>query len=292
MEKRKAIWYSIIRYSPNNISGEIVNVGLVLHGVDDGGMLKYFILDENSYKLRSISNNSIETNIYKSYKDVLEYYLSKCNEDLSGVVGDIAISSCYEQQFLDKLYEYYIKEKLTLTKPNFAFTENADMLFDSLLKIYIGERYLKNEPKTITAKNHIKELFEERNLLGRKIKTDLEFKPIAGLDNLRVRVDFGFKNGVWNYMEAIPSLNAPSEISEWFAKTRFTIETLKSRDETSKIHLVYRLSDFRDDITSMFDYLTEGNQEVNRLNIEESKKLNELCDYIEKEAECIDEYAS
>jgi hypothetical protein len=292
MEKRKAIWYSIIRYSPDNVSGEIINVGLVLHGADDEDILKYFILDEASYKLRSISNNSVETNIYKNYKEVLEYYLSKCNDDLMGIVGDVAISSCYEQQFLDKLYKHYMGEKLTLTKPNFAFTENPDKLFDSLAKIYIGERYFKNEPKTITVKTHIKELFEQRNLLGKKIKTDLEFKPIENLDNLRVRVDFGFKNGAWNYIDTVPPLNAPSEISEWFAKTKFAIETLKSKDNTSKIHLIYRLSDFKDNITPMFDYLTKENQKVNRLNIEENQKLDELCDYIEKEAEYIDEYAS
>ncbi|CAK7080845.1 hypothetical protein [Tissierella sp.] len=290
MEKRKAVWYSIIRYSPNNVSGEIVNTGLLLHSVNDNCNLKYLLLDENSYKLRSIINNKIEADEYKSYKDVLEYYISKCNEELFGVVGDIAISSCDEINFLDKIYEYCIDNKLTLTKPSFAFTDNIDMLFKGLIKTYIGDQYMMNEPKTVTAKKQIKEIFEKRDLIGRKIKTDLEFNPIAGIDNLRVKVDFGFKNGVWNYIETIPALRNDSEISDWFAKTRFTIETLKLKDNTSKIHLAYKLSDFKDDITLMFDYLSANGQEISGLNVEETKSINELCDYIEMEAEDIDEY--
>lgn len=290
MESRKACWYSIIRYSPNNLSGEIINMGLVLHSLDDNQQLNYLILDENTHKVRSIINNRVEANIYKSYKDVLEYYLSKCNDNLSGNVGSIAVSSCYEQNFLDKLYKTYINGKLTLTKPKFAFTEDLKLLFNSLVKTYIGSHYLLVEPKSITTKKHIKEIFEEKKLIGRKVETDLEFNPIMNLDSLRVKIDFGFKNGVWNYIEAIPPLKTPSEISEWFAKTKFAIETLRQRDENSKIHLMYKSSDFKNNITSMFNHLTKEGQAVSGLNIEDKKKFLELCDYIEKEAEDIDGY--
>lgn len=290
MENRKAVWYSIIRYSPKNISGEIINVGLIVHGIEGDYTLKCFLLDESSYKIRSISENNTEINIYKNYKEVLEYYISNCKNDLSGTVGSVQISSCYKENFLDNLYKHYIHEKLTLTKPNFAFTENIDMLFNSLARAYIGERYLKKEPKILTAKSRIKNIFEERNLIGRKIKTDIEFKPIISLDDLRVKVDFGFKNGVWNYMEAIPILSTPSEISEWFAKTKFTIETLKSKHENANIQLVYKSSDSKNDIISMFDYLIEENKGVSRLNIDDSNRIDELCDYIEKEAEDIEGY--
>lgn len=285
MEKRKTTWYSIIRYSPNNLSGEIVNVGLVLHSPYDDKNLHYLVLDENTHKLRSIANNKVESNIYKSFKDTLEYYLSKCNEDLSGQVGNITIGSSYEPKFLDEIYENYLDCKLTLTKPSFALTENVDMLFNALVKTYIGEQYLMTEHKTTTVKKHIKQLFENRNLIGRKVKSDLEFSPIVGLEDLMIKVDFGFKNGVWNYIEAIPTLRNPSEISEWFAKTKFTLETIKSKDASAKIHLAYKLSDIQKDIIPMFDYLSENNQNVIRLNIEEDKKLNALCDYIEREAE-------
>ena len=29
--ERKPVWYSIIRYSPDDIKGEIINVGLIMH---------------------------------------------------------------------------------------------------------------------------------------------------------------------------------------------------------------------------------------------------------------------
>lgn len=290
MENRKAIWYSIVRYSPNDISGEIVNVGLIMHNVDGDDNLKYFILDENSYKLRSISNTNVDINTYKSYREMLEYYLNKCNNDLAGMVGAFSIGSSYEPEFLDKIYNYYLNTKLTITKPNFAFTDNVNMLFNSLFRTYVGEQYLMDEPKTVNAKKYIKEIFEERKLIGRKIKADLEFIPIEGLDDLKVKVDFGFKNGVWNYMQAIPALRAPSEISEWFAKTKFTIETLRSKDETSRVHLMYKVSDVKENVTSMIDYLVEENQEVDRLNVEDNSIINDFCNYIEDNAEDMEEF--
>ncbi len=49
--KRK-VSYSVIRYSPDKLKGEIINVGLLLHNITDKN-IKYHILDAKVTKIAS-----------------------------------------------------------------------------------------------------------------------------------------------------------------------------------------------------------------------------------------------
>lgn len=289
MERRKAVWYSIIRYSPNELNAEIINVGLILHSTEDKARVKLLMLDENSNKLRAVIGNKVGLNTYKTYKEALEYYLMKSKDDLSGTVGAVTIASYYDPDFLNTLRKYYENRKLQFTEPNFAFTENVDMLFESLFTTYIGAQYLQKEATTMTAKKIMKDLFEQKNLLGRKVKSDILFNPIETLEDLQLKIDFSFKNGVWNYLQTVPSLSRPAQNSEWFAKTKLLIDNLE--EENSKIHILYRHSDFskNEGLDTIVNYLV-NHKKISKINIDDNKNVTELCEYIEKEAEEIEEY--
>lgn len=289
MDTRKAVWYSIVRYSSDDIRGETINVGLIMHSLDESGKLKYFILEDTSPKIKSISYGRSCSSTYKSYRDILSYYLQESSCNLEGEVGNTIIGSCYSKDFLEKVHYHYEGKKLSLSKPSFALTKNLDMLYETLFETYVGKKYLPSKSSVKTSKKYIKDLFEERHLLNVKVKSDIEVHPVDKLDILKFKVDFGFKNGVWNYIQAIPSLKESREASEWYAKSKFIIDTLKTEDCTSKIHLLYRNSDIikDDEANLMIDHLANSYEKVTKLNLDEFEKVESFCKYIEEEAEVI-----
>ncbi|WP_186453294.1 DUF3037 domain-containing protein, partial [Bacillus subtilis] len=247
MERRKACWYSIVRYQSDQLAGEVVNVGVVLHTLDGDTPTMFYLVEESSPKLRSLIHSHVDSNIYKSFKDALEYYLKKSQENILGEVGSVVIGSQDNKDFLEKLYEHYKDKRLTLSRPKFALTENQKGFLEVIFKTYVGKEYMQKE-KTYSVKKQMRSIFEERKLLEKKVMHDFPISPIEGLDSVKINIDFGYKNGVWNYMQSIPIINGNTKKTEWFAKTKFLYENVS--DDT-KIHLLYRKSDLeQSDITN------------------------------------------
>lgn len=284
MAERVPVKYSIIRYSPDEIRGEVINVGLIVHDCDSKDT-KFSILDEHSIKLKSILETRNDINIYKSYKDVIEFYLSSAKDNLSGTVGSKTISSVYSNDFLKDIYEYYNGSKLHLSDPSFAMTKDIDKLFEKMYTRYIRRECDVKQITSVSAKECLKEKFEQTNLLGKKIKTDYRINPIKGLEDYKVRIDFSYKNGVWNYMQAMPTNS--TKYAEWFSKIQIMSENINENE--GKIHLIYNELDSQDEtINNFIKYLETQNKNINILNINNEQKLNELCDYIGEVGEDIE----
>ncbi|WP_170962283.1 DUF3037 domain-containing protein [Bacillus cereus] len=284
MERRTASWYSVVRYIPNNLTGEVINVGLIMHSVEGNSTTKYLLLQENSPKIKAITNTQTDINTYKTFKDSLEYYLKKSTEDIFGVVGEVQIASPLEPNFLKELCEYYKGKSLYLSQPKFSFSGNIDALFKALFQKYVGDKYLVSEYKETNIKKYMKSIFEERMLLNNKVVHDFNIRPIEDLDSLKIHVDFGYKNGVWNYLQAVPNLNSPSKSAEWFAKIRFMFDQLKHQD--ARIHLMFRESDItgNQDVREIINYLAHSEERIIRLNLDNHQSVDELCSTIERDA--------
>lgn len=287
METKKPVWYSLIRYSPDNIKGEIINVGLVLHSIGTDKQTKCYILDENCVKIKYLLDNITEINTYKSYKEVLEYYISKSRDNLLGQVGNIIIGSYYDDDYLNKIKNEFKNKKMTISEPNFAFTRDIDLLFESIFDRYIGKKYLIKHVNTLTAKSYAKNIFKEKELLGTKVNSDITVYPIEKLKSVKFKVDFSFKNGVENYIQAIPNLTSNSKNAEWFAKTELIINSLKDKD--TKLHFIYKSSDFDNnrDVYELINYFSYNNDKVKKLDLDKTNEILELCNYIKNEAEDI-----
>ncbi|QPC48495.1 hypothetical protein [Mangrovibacillus cuniculi] len=85
----------------------------------------------------------------------------------------------------------------------------------------------KSDHKQVSVKKYLRDIFQEKKLLDKKVAHDFSITPIKDLDNIKINIDFGYKNGVWNYMQTIPTLTGPSKNTEWFAKTKFMFENLE-----------------------------------------------------------------
>ncbi len=289
MESRKECWYSVVRYSANELAGEVINVGVLLHTIGDKVNTKFLLLEEHSPKIKAVSKSQVDLNIYKSFKDSLEYYLSKSVDNILGEVGEVAIGTPLVDDFLEKLFDHYKEKKLSLTRPTFSLSSDPETLFSRLFETYIGEKYLQSDHKQVSVKKYLKELFEERKLLNKKVAHDFTLTPIKDLDNIKINIDFGYKNGVWNYMQTIPNLSGPAKNTEWFAKTKFMFDNL---DKDAKVHLMYRSSDFTDekDFFNVINYFSGlDSTRIFKLDLDDKFKVSELCNVIERDAHNIDE---
>lgn len=291
-QARKKITYSIIRYSPSELKGEVVNVGLLFHDFAEK-QVKIFMLDEYSNKLKALLENQTEMNMYKTDREILEYYLDKSKEDISGVVGDLNIASYYDENFMDQMYEYYKNQKIILSKPNVAFTRNSEALFKTILKKYVGENNVDVEKAaTMNAKKYMKKIFKENENLNKRIQSDKIIRPIKDLDDLEVKIDFSFKNGRWNYMQAIPRPVTPNKNTEWFSKVQLLLDSDINND--SRIHLLYKQSDFYEDIATynLLMYLKGRYSNLDIHNIDKQTEVKNLCNYIETEGQILVEEVS
>jgi hypothetical protein len=289
MESRKECWYSVVRFCADELAGEVVNVGVLMHLLDDEPHTKFLLLDEHSPKIKAISGSQVDINIYKSFKDSLEFYLSKSVDNILGEVGEIAIATPLEENFLVELYDHYQNKKMSLTRPVFSLSSNPDALFSKILETYIGKKYLITDYKEVSVKKYLKEVFEERKLLNLKVAHDFNLTPIEHLKNVKINIDFGYKNGVWNYMQTIPNLNGPVKNTEWFAKTKFMFDNLA---KDAKVHLMYRASDVNEnnEFYSIIEYFSRLDKErIFKIDLDDKAKINELCNVIERDAHNIDE---
>jgi len=286
LERRKACWYSVVRYQSDQLAGEVVNVGVIIHSLDGDVSTMFYLVDESSPKLKPIIHSSVDSNTYKSYKDSLEYYLQKSQENILGQVGSVIIGSQDEKTFLENLYEFYKDKKLTLSRPKFSLAENLPGFLEAIFKLYVGEEYFIQKSKPHSVKKQMRSIFEERQLLEKKVMHDFSINPIEGLDSVKIKIDFGYKNGVWNYLQSVPILNGSNKKTEWFAKTKFLYENVP---DDAKIHLLYRKSDLnQNDIKNELNYLESMDNRIIKFDLDDQQNIIDLCNTIEREAHDID----
>lgn len=267
------------------LAGEVVNVGVILHTLDGDVPTMFYLVEETSPKLRSLIHSPVDANLYKSFKDALEYYLIKSQDNILGQVGSVIIGSQDKKTFLDDLYDYYKEKKLTLSRPKFSLADDLKGFLEAIFNVYVGKGYMQKQ-KTHSIKKQMRSIFEERRLLEKKVMHDFSIEPIEGLESVKIKIDFGYKNGVWNYLQSIPIINGNTKKTEWFAKTKFLYE---NAPDGAKIHLLYRKSDLdQSDIKNELNYLENMDNRIIRFDLENQQKIIELCNTIEREAHDID----
>ena len=76
-----------------------------MHNFSEEKDIIYYILDEKSSKIKALLTSKNEIALYKSFREIIEYYLSHCKDDISGYVGNIKMGSIYSEDFLKNVYE-------------------------------------------------------------------------------------------------------------------------------------------------------------------------------------------
>lgn len=275
---RQTHWYSVIQFQPNVLRGERINIGLIFHQ-PDSGELYFQILNEDNLKIKHFLSDAKALKVYKAHKDYCSYFLEQINKDAVPVVGNVTGPSTLDVDFLSKLKDV-MPESLFFSEPTFVMTENRAILFDRLLKQYVGEQFLRVEEKPMSTKSYVRHLFQDKEWIGTKVKPDVKLHPVSELISIRVRADFVFKNGLWNIMQTLPS---EDRISDWFAEYHMLIESFK---EKTKMYVIYDKTALEDavELRRTLKYLDKkGVQDIEL----KSEDFTKICTKIENEAKDI-----
>lgn len=280
--ERKKNWYSIVQYIPNNLRGEVINVGVLLHDPQDGKLM-FQLLDEKNQKIKGLLPNHTLQETYKSGLELLNFTLENLPSD-----GSLTDPNPFNDEFFEEL-KHDLPKGFTLSKSNFSMTNNPKKLFDALLKNYVGKEFLNSDDhqNIVSTKKYINNIFDQRKLLGTKVKTNAKLKPIHDISDIHYTIDFVYKNGVINLLQAVPPNK--DRLNEWFAKMNTIIQTYK---KDSGIFLFYKEDDLaRHDKTlkEMLHYFSQNNPRVKNLQVD-SKEFIQLCDQIEREGQNVSEF--
>ncbi|GIN38998.1 DUF3037 domain-containing protein [Heyndrickxia oleronia] len=281
--ERKPYWYSVIQYYPSTLRGEVLNVGIMLNQ-PESGLIKFHILDVGNIKLRGLLTNPVNYETYRVQKEFIEFYLEKLTMN-----DDLLRPNIFSQTFLSQLNNE-LPSDFRLSEPTITLTNNPDQLFNKLLISYIGSDFLKlDDSQQTTTKKYVKKYFDDRQLIDRKIKSNVKFTPIKDVENMHFLIDFVYKNGVINFMQAVPSNK--DHFTNWFTKIN-TITSAIQRD--SGFYLLFDSNDALNDdktVSQTLSYLKSKDQRIHTLDIH-SKRFDLFCKKIEDEGKDIEDFES
>ncbi|AST93048.1 hypothetical protein BC6307_18185 [Sutcliffiella cohnii] len=281
--ERKPYWYSVIQYYPNSVKGEVLNVGVIIHQPDSGSV-RHFILDTGNIKLRGILSNQVNFDSYKIQKEYFEYYLEKLPNS-----NDLLIPNVFTHTFLLELAKEFPPD-FKASEPTFALTNNLDTLFNQLLSAYIGSDFInRDDYQQITTKKYVRNYFDERKLIDRKVKPNVKFTPIKNVESMHFLIDFVYKNGVLNFMQAVPSNK--DHFTNWFTKIN-TITNVMQDD--LGFHLLYDSTDKLNEdktVKQTLSYLQSKDQRINIIDIH-TGDFEMFCRKIESDGKDVEDYES
>ncbi|MCE5638575.1 DUF3037 domain-containing protein [Staphylococcus pseudintermedius] len=275
MERNARIkgYYTVVRYIPDMYNGEIINVGMIIHL--ENGSLKYKFIDKENIKIKVFKAS--KANLYNSIRSKLEYYI-KNTKGLVGLVGNVAIASPQNKDFLNIISEHFTNENLKFSKPKPFITKNSDSLFNSLYEKYITESDDKRINENI--KNEVTKIFEKRNYFGTKVRKNHKIKPIKDIDDVTMKIDFIYKNGVWNYIQVIPDLNSNKKKLDFLAEIKLLFSAIPNED---KVKLIYRGND--KEVRKLIRYFEEQRNNIEKINIVNNNHIDNLLEDIEHNAQ-------
>ncbi|MEB7656593.1 DUF3037 domain-containing protein [Mammaliicoccus vitulinus] len=275
MERNKRIkgYYTVVRYIPDIYSGEIINIGLIIHL--ENGSLKYKFIDKENIKIKAFKEN--KANLYQSIKNKLEYYF-KNTAGLVGLVGNISIASPENKDFLNIISKYFTNENLEFSKPKPMISKNSDLIFKNLYEKYISESDDKKVNENI--KMEVTKLFEKRNYFGTKVRKNHKIKPIKDIDDVTMKIDFIYKNGVWNYIQVIPDLSSNKKKLDFLAEIKLLFSAIPKED---KVKFVYSGND--NEVKKLIKYLEEQRNNIEEINMVDNNHVKNLLIDIEQNAQ-------
>ncbi|MEK3996659.1 DUF3037 domain-containing protein [Psychrobacillus sp. FSL K6-2365] len=281
--ERAENWYSVIRYCPDKLKGETINVGVILNNFDKQEVY-YRLLSVSNIKLKALLQDSNSLELYKVYTDYLNYYFEESIQN-----QDIFFSSSIDA-FYTNLKDIFPKG-MTLTEPTFALTEDSEKLFNQLMDIYIGKVFLKeNEKSKTNVKQYVRNAFSERSLINHKIKTNARINPIKNKELISFQVDFVYKNGVVNLMQVAPSKD---NLHNWFNKLNTLVENYNS-DSVYHVLMDDNIEEYPDKtFIEMIEYLRErtSTEQFRIVNIR-SQNFIDLCEKIEQTGKYVSDFES
>lgn len=134
----------------------------------------------------------------------------------------------------------------------------------------------------------MRQVFDDRHLLDYKVKANAKIHPIKNKHSISYNVDFVYKNGVVNLMQAAPSKD---NMYNWFNKLNTFLDNYNSE---ACYHVLLntefdKIEDqtFKEMVEYLIDRALEDRFQLVDIN---SKKFEDLCIKIENTGQLIENY--
>lgn len=229
----KKYTYQILRYLPDRVSGEFVNIGLVLFNKEEKyvrinvlsriGRVRHLFPNVNTKslikKLKTFSSSINRLNAewqneskLTDHKSIKSITLSVLPEDDSALIFsdvftgiDLSFDNAFDDLYNRLVIQYDLRDEKYLTDRD---------VWSKYYKAYFD-------------KYNYKKLLEKRTI---KTKGD------------NLKFDHAVKNGKWNYLEPVTfDLSKPSNIKEKVYKWMGKLEELDSSEEIFNLYLLSKL---------------------------------------------------
>lgn len=242
--------YQILRYMPDRVTGEFVNLGIALASVNDqkvsvrfiqkpgrisdvfsGVNTKYLVKVIQSIKadlerVNTQQNNQLHLEPFKSLSELTNKFLPKDNSALffTSVENTLDVN-------IDAAADYLFSRIVTIQ----ATEEEREVKQDKEVWSKMYKTYFEKQGVTSHLKQHT-------------LKTKFSERPF----------EHAWKNGVWHYFEPVNfNLSRPESIKNKVHKWIGEIDELTTADEKSKLYLLTKLSEQHTDLNVYVkDYLS------------------------------------
>jgi hypothetical protein len=197
---RMSTMYTIMRYVPNILKGEFVNVGVILVCPEAG---------YQSFRAIPQFGEGTKVKLFEGGDGLFVrhavYKLQETLEDkrASDVVGEEGVTnSLLNFAGLNTLHKMY-NNNIQLSQPFAAATDNPEVLLEKLYQDFVSTVVEVSQPKTVTRtiiRRQVRRAFADLGLfdIEEGVKQDWEIPSKS-----THIVDMAYKNGVWHYYQAI-----------------------------------------------------------------------------------------
>lgn len=255
----KTYEYQILRYIPDQVSGEFLNVGILMFGPKESTLYYEFI---NSRQRISAAFHGIESaHIMKKLK-ILREKLENFEKHQSGKLqlGDVSSVTFYSAQILKKddsaIQFTEVKKGMDISVES-AFRDLKDRL---LYKWIVDKDYNYRSDEDMW-RDRYREHFERAglttNMVSRSVKTKTD----------TLQFDQAYKNGVWNYFQPLNlNLKKKDTIKSKVYKWKGIISEMETADEDLKLIFLSEMPEKENGISEFIREQLDSKKENNILS--------------------------
>ncbi|WP_130806532.1 DUF3037 domain-containing protein [Senegalia massiliensis] len=280
----KQAQYTVIRFIPDIIKNEPINIGLILHSPES----KYIRTKFSKKKLKLLSRYNEDVNLRVVKKLTEDIEMNFNNENI--LIRDHLFGNFKDNKLLNKLSAAH-SNQLRFTTPRGLITTDLELEFKKLFEDNI---YIYNESNKIsrvekrTMKRDLKKEFDKTDLIKKKIikenhkeigrfgeDIDIDFKYLNGKPNLIQNLSFDLK-----------SIDYMNEAKLWLKNYEELKSKQKRNKEDSNINVIYcppiNYKDKAKDFSRVVDCLEAGSD--NLIDYTDKEQLHYYIDKVIKTA--------
>lgn len=276
--------YTVVRFIPDLVKDEPINIGLVLQSTAE----KYFKSKFSNKKIDKIQkiNEDIKINLVKEIIKELE---NNFNND-NWMLRNRDCNEFQDYSVLQKL-NYFYANQIQFTEPRGLITENIDMEFDKLFSELIykeSNSLLSRGIESRTMKKKFRSEFMNRGLLQNQLVVE-NYEQLGGFGE-KLTFDFSYLNGKRNLINNISfdvKSSEPLDIAKKLLSNYYGIKKIAAKKGDSNdvdIKIIYYLPENKNDdsYSQVISCLKESSDEL--IDFKDEQYVKYFINKIEKEA--------